>query len=520
MKLATKLLKHHFLILILILLLALSLRIFAIKGNSVFFYFDQARDAIISTKIVNEQDLKIQGPSVSGTNDSVYHGVLYYYIISPAYVFGGGDPFVVSAYLAVISLISIIVTYKIGTVVFNSKTVGLIAGFFQAVSVISIQISTWLSNPNLSQIFLPLTYYYIWKIFLSEKKQTLLTYILFGLSIAASMQSALQNITVFGSVFIIFIYSVFNKLYKLDIQKIFISILTFFIGITTMLLTQILMYKRGILSLESLNLNQHETSISAVLPQIATKYFFIISHILVTQKLLIIPMFIVLIILIIIAKMNTKQIIWSIAFIFTPVWLLVWHYRDPNHTFIGIEIVIFLLLAAGLTKFLKQKLLLSRLMATLFIIIFALANFLQLIDWNKKQHHFFGIQKGAFLNNQLKTIDKTYEIAKTDAFSFSSLTSPYLINATWDYLYQWYGNKQYGYTPYYIGIDQEYFISKDVLEEKQQPEKLHFIILEPDTTLSDEIQNEFIKSQYSNFSLLTVDLEYNFGSIRLKQLAQ
>lgn len=508
-------------ILVFILLLALSLRVYTISGNNIFFYYDQARDAVVSSSIITDKDIKIQGPSVSGTNDSVYHGVLYYYVIAPAYVLGGGSPFVVSAYLAVISLLGIIVTYKISIEVFKSKTVGLIAAFFQSVSAVSIHLSTWLSNPNLSGIFVPLTYYYIWKIFLSEIKQSKISYIFFGASIALSMQSALQNITIFGSIFIVFIYSIFNKFYKLEVQKLLFSVFTFFVGISTMILTEILMYRRGILSLESLNLNQHETNFFEILPQIASKYYFIISNILVAQKLFVLPIFIVLIALVFIAKMNRKQAILMLVFLLAPLWLLVWHYRDPNHTFIGVETVIFLLLSAGITRLIKQKKQILNLLGFAFLGTFAVANFIQILDWNKQQHHHFGvIQNGAFLNRQLQVVNKTYEIANGSQFSFSSLTSPYAINATWDYLYRWHGQSKYGYTPYYIGIDQKYFITEKVLEQKYQPETLHFIIFEPDTTLSEEIQNDFIKNQYDSFGIFTVDTNYQFGSLKLKQLAQ
>ena len=51
----------------LVFLLAVLIRFFFIKDQNVFFYFDQARDAAISQSIILEKDIKIQGPSVSGT---------------------------------------------------------------------------------------------------------------------------------------------------------------------------------------------------------------------------------------------------------------------------------------------------------------------------------------------------------------------------------------------------------------------------------------------------------------------
>ncbi len=511
-------LKNRFLFLLL--LLALVLRLYSISNNHIFFFFDQARDAVISTRIITQKDFKIQGPSVSGTNDSVYHGVLYYYVIAPVYALSQGSPFAVSAYLSVLSLIGIFVTYQLGTEVFKSKTTGLIAALLQSVSVISIHQSTWLSNPTLSALFVPLTYYFIWKLFLSEKKQGFLIYALFGLSIALAMQSALQNITIFGSVLLVFLFSLFTKSFKFELKKILVSVVTFFVGISTMLLTEFLMYKRGILSFESLNLSQHETSIFSVLPQIASKYFSVISDLVAPQKFFIFPAILVLLLLIYISRLNKKQVVWAISFLTAPIWLLIWHYRDPNHTFIGVEVIVFLLLAVGLTKILKQKNLLSKLIVGLVILVFVFSNFKTLNSWRVKQHHYFGIQNGAFLNNQLSVVNKTYELANGNEFSISTLTSPYLINTTWDYLYQWYGQSRYGYTPFYVGIDQKYFITDSVLAQKYQPEKMHFIIFEPDTTLSEEIQRDFIDAQYETFGPYSSQKKYEFGSLKLEQLVQ
>ena len=58
--------------------LAIFFRLLSIRDNKIYFWFDQARDANLSRQIIENKDLKIQGPSASGTNDTIYHGVLYY----------------------------------------------------------------------------------------------------------------------------------------------------------------------------------------------------------------------------------------------------------------------------------------------------------------------------------------------------------------------------------------------------------------------------------------------------------
>jgi hypothetical protein len=71
--------------LILMFLLAFFFRWNMIANQEIYFTYDQARDALTAQEIIEQRDLKIQGPSASGTHDSVYHGVAYYYVLAPLY---------------------------------------------------------------------------------------------------------------------------------------------------------------------------------------------------------------------------------------------------------------------------------------------------------------------------------------------------------------------------------------------------------------------------------------------------
>ena len=97
--------------LLLLFLLTFLVRLFLIENNSFIFRWDQARDATLSRKIIEEHDLKIQGPSASGTQDQIYHGVLYYYLIAPLYTFSGGDPRLVIFVLSFLFSTSVIPVY-------------------------------------------------------------------------------------------------------------------------------------------------------------------------------------------------------------------------------------------------------------------------------------------------------------------------------------------------------------------------------------------------------------------------
>lgn len=511
-------------IIIAIALLFLGLRFLYISGNNVFFFFDQARDATVVRDMVANLDIKIQGPSVSGTNDSVYHGVLYYYVIAPLYFLFAGNPFYVSLELVIINLIGLYLTYELGRVVFKSKQVGIVAAFLQSISLLSIHQSTWLSNPNLSAIALPAVYLLSWKIFFDSTKrsqrQKYILFILWGLSLAVAVQVALQNITLFGSILLLFVFGLKSKRFTLERQTLInfaAAAGVFLLGISSMILTQFLMYRRGILSSDSLNLSHHEVGLLESIPKIISAYTKLLQMYLTpySSNILFLISLFAFIFLIIRSKYAKQQIIWIVSFFTAPIWLLSWHFRDPNHSFIGLEILVSLLFANAVVQVWKNKKQdISFRLLIVALLIFLLTNLSALIYTKTNKIQYFGIQKGAFLNEQLSLIDKVYSTLE-QPFSFSSLTAPYAINTTWDYLFSWYGQSKYQYVPEYVGILQSGFVTTNTLSESPEPLRSHALILEPDTTLSNEITSEFIVPIDNRLRI-----KYDFGTLQLYILIQ
>jgi len=142
----------------LILLAGILFRWFLIENGNILFWYDQARDAIVSQEIINNLDLKIQGPSASGTNDSVHHGVLYYYLIAPLYAIFKGNPIMVSFSLGLLSLLTIWPITWLTWRFTKSKIMALAAATLYALSVESSQTGTWLSNPMISIISVPFSF--------------------------------------------------------------------------------------------------------------------------------------------------------------------------------------------------------------------------------------------------------------------------------------------------------------------------------------------------------------------------
>lgn len=516
--------KQRILFFILLIVLFLGLRFYYISGNDVFFYYDQARDATVVTDMVTNFDLKIQGPSVSGTNDSVYHGVLYYYVIAPLYFIFSGNPYLAAVGLVFINLLGLFLTYKLGQTVFKSEKVGLVGAFLQSISLLSIHQSTWLSNPNLSAVTLPAVYLLSWKLFFEKENRTqkkqIILFALWGLSLAMSLQVALQNITLFGAVLVILFYVYKTKQIKINshtIKKFVLAAGVFFAGISSMILTQILMIRRGILTASSLNLGDHEVSLVESVPKIFTAYIQVLKMYLApysSQVLFLIGLF-GLIFIINKSKLSKKQLVWFVSFFTAPIWLLSWHFRDPNHSFIGLEILLSLVFANAVVKvFNTKKTKLIQSIAVILLVVFIATNISALGLTKENKIQYFGIQKGAFLQEQINLIETTYTVLE-QPFTFSSLTAPYAINTTWDYLFRWYAGQNDLNVPEYVGIRQAGFVSQNVLPQAEKPAPTHALILEPDTTLSEEMKLQFLSEPSSN-----LQVNYDFGTLQLYVLIQ
>ena len=114
---------------LLIFLLAVILRFLYYPQNT-YFGFDQARDAFAVREILNG-NLKIVGPPTA--TGIFHHGVLYYYIFAPFYLFSGGDPVAVSLFLRALNAAGIFLLFLIVNPMFGAVAAYL-AMFLFAVS--------------------------------------------------------------------------------------------------------------------------------------------------------------------------------------------------------------------------------------------------------------------------------------------------------------------------------------------------------------------------------------------------
>lgn len=500
-----------YLLLAIIFLASLFFRLWFVSDYHFNFFYDQSRDAINATKIANG-DLAIFGPSASGTQDTFYHGVIWYYFLAPLYAISANPQIAINGLTIFLSL-SLLVVFFVSKKIFKNNYSALLTTFLMAFSSISVVNSTWLSNPSLVYFILPIFIYFSWKTW------NKLTFINF--SISCFLLGLLVQIVFFGIywgllLIIIFIWHLIKKSYNWQkiIYTLIGGILAFCLSTSTMIVAQLLLIKRGILSLEILEkfssgtLNKDPIS---TLQNIFHLWGTIVGRSLFPQYLAA-GLVIVIILLIYYKKIETNRKNFFILCLSIPPIFMLFYFRNNLHFLGAYEFLIYLVITDLLTKNFKNKKIIVFISCLFFISI----NTLMITKLRYSNLHYNNQQKNVSLKDQLALIDKTYELAEKQPFTFSSTTNPYGIDSTWHYLYNWYGREKYGFVPTYIGPSQQGFPHYKFIPENSEYRLLtptHFTIYEPETGLDSRLETLFIEEQQRLAG--TPSAMLNFGALGL-----
>ena len=166
--------------LIFIVLLALVLRLYRIEGYMTFLG-DEGRDVRVVRNILRG-DLAFIGPQTS--IGGMYLGPLYYYMMAPALLFSGLNPVGPAIMVALLSVVTIVLTWYFGRHWFGSLT-GILAAFLFSISPVSIIYSHSSWNPNPMPFFALLAVWGIYQVWANQKYRFIP---LVGLSVAFALQ--------------------------------------------------------------------------------------------------------------------------------------------------------------------------------------------------------------------------------------------------------------------------------------------------------------------------------------------
>lgn len=492
------LMRKKILLLCFIFLLAIILRFLYYPQNT-YFGFDQARDAF-AVKEILDGHLKVTGPSANA--GGINHGVLYYYIFTPFYLFSNGDPTAVSAFLRILNAAGIFILFPIVTILFG-EVAALFSVLLFAVSYEQTQFALFLNHPSLAVISVLIFYlglaYWIFK-----KKVWGLYLTLFGLGL--SIQFHFLGVQ-FIAIFFLFILFFRSNLPKLNIRNIIISVLAFFLPISSFIVSEI---KDNSLFLK------HTPNGVDIIKSPSRFFFFIYRHIhdnfAANNEIVIVVglLFLSFLIYCILKKLYIKQIFFLALWFFGG--LLIYFFINNDAYFYNPGTGVALLIFSGflLSKLIKKYKLLTLLISGLIII-----SNIYLITKNNPlgPNTKINPQIGLLLIDEEKVVDFIYQKAEKKDFSVNALTMPYNVNTTWSYLFEWYGRDKFGYVPVWGGDAAAGFAGNLKVESARSklPER-RFLIIEPQEGIPSYTAETFIKNEETFSETLE---KKQFGTIRV-----
>lgn len=514
MKEKFKAFQKTYIILFILILFAIAFRVYYTSGNKIHFYFDQARDAHISQSIYQNLDFKIQGPSASGTSDSLFHGVYYYYLIGFIYFISGGNPSTATLFLGILNSTVIIPIFFLAKEIAGRKKVGYLAAIIFAFSVDATQMGTYLFNVSLATVTIPWLFFFLWQVFVKKRDKYLP---LLALTLGLTHQAAIFLLYFF--VIITFLYgwrsNRENRLSLFKAKNFSKSFLIYFALISTMIAAQFKLYQAGIFKLSQASQQLRPdvdavTNITNILRLYADKIYFTLPFL---SKTMSVALFLISIYIFLTQPTKKQNKIFLFLWIFAPLSLYLYVFRDFYHMLVGIIPAIYISVSYLLITLNKTKI--QKIIGFLILIVLIYGNISLAKLQRGSEVNRISVQAGAYLNSQLELIDHTYEKAQGEDFSISTLTAPHGINTTWSYLYDWYGKKKYGYTPTWFGPSQVGLPAGGLLKESQGTLPLHFTIYEPNPGTYQSIREEFIELQtiYSGIPQTTL----KFGALLLEE---
>lgn len=490
-------------LLAIIFIIALTLRWWYLPQGAVSFAYDQARDAFLVQEMLGGH-LKVLGPPVSGV-PGLFHGVLYYYVIAPAYLLGHGNPIAVAYYLSFISSLGVFTVYFLTKLLVKNKIPALIAALIFAFSFEATQYANLLTNASMGVWFVPVIYIglYLW-INKSSKWAPIITGLAFGLAVQSEVALAYQLAP------IVLWLCIFHD--QIKRKEIITFVLSFIVAILSMIVSEVKFGFTGVSGIGYILTSQDG------IVQVKQLSDFVVTFLDQSGKTFAYTLFPQNLVLgsllgfaMIIISLKGRNF-WSkflASCIFAYGLALPFGGWNMRHILVGIAPEVAVLAGIFLWKYLGK----SKVLLFIVLIIILGANSAKILKENKNGQTIFPLQLDLTIAKETQVVDYTYQKSNGNSFSVSTLTSPLYVNTLWSYLYNYYGKSKYGYLPYWVGHDQVGQLG-DNLQLPPKDLKEHFFIEEPTYGIPD-LWVGYAKGDQDSMSTL-VDQE-NFGQIVVQE---
>lgn len=428
--------KNHpfeYILLFILLGLAFFIRIYRID-KLLGFYYDEGRDALVIWDFLHKGKLFLIGPTTG--IEGIFRGPWYYWLITPFYYLGKGNPIYPSVFLAVMTVAGIGMLYYL-TRQIGGKTAGFLAVFLASFSYSLVISSRGLSN-LIPMYFISMLFIFSLSAFLKHKNWAI-PLALFTISLAMQFGSAAE-IFYIPSFFLI----LFQNRKIVPSKKILLFSLVIFL---LPFLPQIIFDIRhqGILSLaikKFLSDNSFNISFWEILKLRIGYYInFLSSKLWVENKILTIP-FIITMFLVFIINLKTllKNPLFKLTLIvFLLPFLGLVFFRGNNgvlydYYLTGYYLIYILFLSVIFTSMTKYKL--GKIVLFIFLLTFIFMNTNSLVKLFSTNLEAKGV---ITFGNQQKVINWVYQDAKSNQFNVDVYVPP-VIPYAYDYLFLWNGS--------------------------------------------------------------------------------
>ncbi len=430
----------------LIFLLAVAIRFLWFR-ESTYFGFDEARDAFISTDIYTKFDFKLIGPPATG-NLGLFHGPLFWYLLGPIYLLGGGSVLFVSAVFRLINAAGVFGVFYIGSQLL-SPWVGLVSTLFYAVSFEQYQYAMYVGNPTLGVWCWLLIFIGVTMLFKKSRHSKWAPAMMLS-GAAIGMQLNLMYAYFFFPV--AFLLFLLRKNIVLEKKAVLAAIGLPLLILSTFALAEA---KRGFASVKkALELVGSGWGIMSP-GQSKTALYLEKFRAMFHDNLLLFPgegvitsvLALVVVVSLVRLAIKEKPVRYLLVWIFAWVFLAPLGGHSAYYTHVGISIGLLIGTAYLIYKIKEKKLVW---LAYLLVGIVLFSN-LKLISLTAKDSLIFQIKPQPFmkLTDELKVIDLMYQEANGKGFTVRLTGIPYRIQTVWAYLFKQYGFPKWGYYPYW-----------------------------------------------------------------------
>ncbi len=434
--------KIYYGLVIIILLFACFVRVYRLN-DLVGFYYDQGRDALVIWNLIHDHKFFLIGPTTGV--EGIFLGPFYYYLITPFYWLGNGNPVWPATFLGLLNVAGIYIVFAIARKYFDN-TSAILTAFIMSISYYLVIAHRWLSNPTPLPFFSALAVWSILQIINSKDQKY---WPMLGLLMGLSLQLEAASATFFIPAVAIILAINHDRLRTKPIW-ILSGILVF---ISTLLPQLVFDFRHDHILYKSfysflIAEKSFRPELFAFLQQRLIVYQNIITNLFwATQKNS--EIFIVLCVVsavMVKKKLFSKEYLALSVWCLTPLAILLFYHGNKGYLwdyyFTGI-FPFLILMITRIMVLMAQRYFVVKLVAPVMLIALSYLNFLPIYTALTKNIHAAG---NISLGSSVLAVDWIYKDTKTRPFNVDVYVPP-VISYAYDYLFLWRGTTKFHTLP-------------------------------------------------------------------------